>query len=264
MSRRILLAVVAAGLSGCGGYFDQHPANVRPESEAVTAALGRSPQVAVAEAPVTTPTQMPATSSAPAAVEEKTLAPPPAIAESPRTPSPGPSPQPVIAAEAPRPVPVSPPLPPEEAIPPTLPAPAPPVQPAPVEQQVPVAPAIAEPPPAIRQAIPEPSAASPVEQSAPVPAAVAQAAPPPETNIAPPPMPSAPAVLPNAQPVVTATAAQAAVMPPQPAAEIRCRAVAKQRAADTAASGLDRDTQKIVRDGTYANCMSWLATHPSQ
>ncbi|HTT84324.1 MAG TPA: hypothetical protein VMF67_12660 [Rhizomicrobium sp.] len=41
-------------------------------------------------------------------------------------------------------------------------------------------------------------------------------------------------------------------------------AVAKQRAEDTAASGMDRDTQKIVRDGTYANCMAWQSAHPSQ
>ncbi|HEX4157743.1 MAG TPA: hypothetical protein VHY79_04650 [Rhizomicrobium sp.] len=51
---------------------------------------------------------------------------------------------------------------------------------------------------------------------------------------------------------------------PQPVAVAHCLAVAKQRAEDAAASGLDRDTQKIVNDGTYANCMRWEAAHPSR
>jgi hypothetical protein len=48
----------------------------------------------------------------------------------------------------------------------------------------------------------------------------------------------------------------------QPAAQTHCLAVAKQRAEDTAANGLDRNTQKVVHDGTYANCMTWQAAHP--
>jgi len=39
--------------------------------------------------------------------------------------------------------------------------------------------------------------------------------------------------------------------------------VARQRAEDAAASGLDRETQDIVRSGTYANCRAWEAAHPA-
>jgi hypothetical protein len=48
-----------------------------------------------------------------------------------------------------------------------------------------------------------------------------------------------------------------------PSADGHCTAVAKQRAADAGAAGLDEDTQAIVRKGTYADCMAWTAAHPS-
>jgi hypothetical protein len=65
----------------------------------------------------------------------------------------------------------------------------------------------------------------------------------------------------QAQPIESASVAVQLVSA-QPAAETHCLAVAKQRADDAAANGLDRDTQKIVRDGTYAKCMAWQTAHP--
>ena len=57
---------------------------------------------------------------------------------------------------------------------------------------------------------------------------------------------------------------QAAPTPPQQStAQAHCLAVAKQRTDDAAANGLDGDTQKIVHDGTYRNCMNWETAHPS-
>jgi hypothetical protein len=54
-----------------------------------------------------------------------------------------------------------------------------------------------------------------------------------------------------------------ATLPPQQTAQAHCLVVAKHRADDAAANGLDRDTQKIVHDGTYTNCMNWETAHPS-
>jgi hypothetical protein len=65
----------------------------------------------------------------------------------------------------------------------------------------------------------------------------------------------------QAQPVVSAPVAAQSVSA-QPAAESHCLAVAKQRADDAAANGLDKNTRKIVYDGTYANCMTWQTAHP--
>jgi hypothetical protein len=64
-------------------------------------------------------------------------------------------------------------------------------------------------------------------------------------------------------PAVTAAAiAQASSIPAQQAAQTHCLAVAKQRAEDAAANGLDGPTQKVVRDGSYTDCMNWQAAHP--
>jgi len=64
--------------------------------------------------------------------------------------------------------------------------------------------------------------------------------------------PPAPAAMP--------AAAVAAPLPPSP--DMHCQAVARQHAEDAAASGLDEETQEIVRRGTYANCMAWDVAHP--
>ncbi|MGH6877203.1 MAG: hypothetical protein ACREHV_07460, partial [Rhizomicrobium sp.] len=79
MLKHVAVAALALALSGCGGYFDQHPANVRPENEAAAAVLGYPPSVDVAEsrssavAPVL-PASRPAAVVAP--VSAKSEAPP--------------------------------------------------------------------------------------------------------------------------------------------------------------------------------------------
>ncbi|HEX3430663.1 MAG TPA: hypothetical protein VHT03_07235 [Rhizomicrobium sp.] len=55
------------------------------------------------------------------------------------------------------------------------------------------------------------------------------------------------------------TSAPAAV----PAGDAHCTAIARQRAEDTAAAGLDRETQEIVRRGAYADCLAWSTAHPA-
>ena len=146
MSKRVLLAAAAVALSGCGGYFDQHPANVRPEGEAVVAALKAPNHIVVAQARIpaaeTEQTTTPVAPSLP--VQESTLAPP----------KPAPEPPPPMAAPPPKPVEQSepaqpavaevappPPVPLYEAPAPTVVRPAPP--PAPVAPPPPVAPSVA-------------------------------------------------------------------------------------------------------------------------
>jgi hypothetical protein len=63
-------------------------------------------------------------------------------------------------------------------------------------------------------------------------------------------------------PAVTTTITQAPSALSQ-LAQTHCLAVAKQRADDAAANGLDRDTQRVVHDGTYSRCMTWQAAHPA-
>src|SRR5438552_2060006 len=43
MRKVLVLAGVALVLAGCGEYFDRHPANIRPESEAAAAVLAYRP-----------------------------------------------------------------------------------------------------------------------------------------------------------------------------------------------------------------------------
>ena len=40
-----------------------------------------------------------------------------------------------------------------------------------------------------------------------------------------------------------------------------CSEAARQRAEDAADQGFDDDTQKVVFDGTFANCAAWRARH---
>jgi len=65
----------------------------------------------------------------------------------------------------------------------------------------------------------------------------------------------------SAPAIAQAPLAPVVAAPPQSAADSHCHSVAKARADDAAANGLDADTQRIVRDGTYANCMAWAASH---
>jgi hypothetical protein len=96
-----------------------------------------------------------------------------------------------------------------------------------------------------------PSLSSPpvavVVSSRPEPPAVARAAP----------ISSSPVVTSPPEPPAVALAA-----PVPPVSNARCEAVARQRTEDAAASGLDRETQEIVRRGAYADCAAWDAAHP--
>src|SRR5579862_1823734 len=56
MRKKIAVLGVALLLSDCAGYFDQHPANVRPESEALATVLARQqPPTRVAETVLPSP-----------------------------------------------------------------------------------------------------------------------------------------------------------------------------------------------------------------
>jgi hypothetical protein len=70
---------------------------------------------------------------------------------------------------------------------------------------------------------------------------------------------------PSAMPTQTVSAPVAensdAPAPPQTAVEAQCRAVAHQRAEDGAMNGFDEDTQKVIEDGTFRDCMTWTPTH---
>jgi hypothetical protein len=192
--------LLALALAGCGGYFDQHPANVRPEGEAVAAILG-----APAHTPVVQPEVVPLAPPAPPAPAEQNI---PAA--------------PVVRASAPPPAPVEPP-----SVPPSAPMiVAAPENPSPSAPPMPMP----EPPP----------------QTEPAPAVVVSNPPPPPSQTA------------EAQPAITPAAPN-----PVSAPDSHCAAVAKQRADDAAAGGSDSDTQTIVRDGTYKDCMAWQAAHPS-
>lgn len=45
------------------------------------------------------------------------------------------------------------------------------------------------------------------------------------------------------------------------ATDARCKALAQQRSDDADANGLDEDLQKTIYSGTYAECVSYAATH---
>jgi hypothetical protein len=233
MRREFVLVGAALLLCGCGGYLDQHPANVRPESEAVAAVFASQRPVASAQSGPVTPS--PGAATAPG-IAETVL--PPAVPAAPQravapirnTPSEPPSgvtqtlPRKSAAAVAVSPGSTARPAP---AIPP-------------VPEAVPFTPAET---PAAAAAESEPA---PTTAARPAPPAVAMA---PVSDTPPVPVASPP---PPAPPIT-----------PSPAApDAHCKAVARQRADDAAASGLDRETQEIVRHGTYANCLAWDAAHP--
>ncbi|HEY1708055.1 MAG TPA: hypothetical protein VGG10_07305 [Rhizomicrobium sp.] len=129
---------------------------------------------------------------------------------------------------------------------------------------------------------PQPAApAVPVAQPAPVQSAPLP--PPPQVYREPPPRPPPPperrvsAPVETAQTTTTTTVVETQKpMPPQtvyapvaetppvapPAAvEAQCRAIAAQRAEDGALNGYDEDTQKVIEDGTFRDCMTWTPTH---
>ncbi|HEX9159588.1 MAG TPA: hypothetical protein VF835_05115 [Rhizomicrobium sp.] len=129
------------------------------------------------------------------------------------------------------------------------------VQPAPV---VAVQPVTETPPAHVAPSPPQVVAAQPVTAT-------------PPAYVAPPPPPQVMAVQPVTAPPPPAPAiamqiaspqTPAAVPLPPPAPDAHCEAVARQRADDAAANGLDRETQEVVRQGTYANCLAWDSQHP--
>ena len=89
-----------------------------------------------------------------------------------------------------------------------------------------------------------PSSPSPAATPAATPAAPVAAAP--------------PAATPSRTEVAAVTAKDAGIHDTRNA---HCQSVAQARADDASANGVDRDLQKAVYDGTYANCVAWATTH---
>lgn len=243
MRKKEITLGAAILLSACNsGYFDQHPANVRPESEAVAVVLARQQPRAVAESG-------PVTSAPSARVAEGVL--PPAtpggrvsspMRSMPSPPSP-PMPPPMSGTTTAVTLPKTASVPSAETVRPVMVQAEPPP---PTAQQPPPAPSTIESQPVPDQAAPNPS--------------------PPSQAASPPPSQAAPAVAMQAVPQTPAAPDLAASPPaaqPVPAApHARCEAVAAQRAADAAANGLDRETQEIVRRGAFTDCVAWDTLHP--
>ncbi len=240
MPRTLAIAMLALTLAGCG-YFAEHPANVRPESEAVATVLGTPPPPNAQASPQeTAEIRAPAVATA---RPPQPVTPPPAAA------------------------------PPQPAAPVVAPPPPPPPPPAVVAARAPIAPAQ----PVTQEAIPQ------LPQTAPAAADVAPPPPPaPAIAVAPPETPPASAAVPENAPapavtetqttqtrvlVVRSAAAPVVAATPEtpaaiPSAAEHCESVAKQRAADAGAAGMDDDMQAVVRKGTYADCIAWDTTHP--
>lgn len=300
MGKELIVFGVALLLSGCGGYFDQHPPNVRPEADAVATVLARQrPVVSAQSGPVTTsrgaatrPQVVENVAASPSASLQVHSAPPPqptpAVAMQPvpqtaRLLAPAPAPQRLLPPASSR-TPEGPPAAPKKA--PTNPVPAVPAfstppanagiaRPAPVvtpAETAAVAPIVAPSRPRLQA---EPA---PLPQTAPMAAKIHDQSVP-EENTENPSAPvevhsrvtvqPAPAVV--MQPVPETLPVPAASPPPvAPAAALapsvpdaRCEAVAKQRADDAGANGLDRETQEIVRRGAYVDCLAWYREHPA-
>lgn len=63
--------------------------------------------------------------------------------------------------------------------------------------------------------------------------------------------------------VVSAASSTEQPASPVIAPDVRCTALAKQRAIDSAYEGEDPDTQRSVFDRSYSDCMAWDAKHRS-
>jgi hypothetical protein len=286
MTSRIAIAAATLALTGCGvqEYLDRHPANIRPEPEAVAAAL-RLPQNmqamnASANAnqspkPVPSPSAAgsPATPIAPRpsndVPENHMTATPPTVRTAPSTSPPANTPgeiassrsfasaSPAVSATKPQAQPVQP------------------INRPVIESHSGAAASLSEPAsvssgmafsspaaPATTVALPgEPDAKTVGVGSTPLSDDALSSARSPElspsrvsemhasgvaqTEDQSPPalgqaqLPSATSAIPNAH----------------------CTSVAQVRADDAAAAGQDREIQRVVRDGTYANCVTWQAAH---
>jgi hypothetical protein len=248
MTFRLAIAATLLALTGCGvpEYFDQHPANVRPEPEAVAAALHLPQNVQASSAPRAANPASEAEPVTPPAAElaapglaasriqspDRLSAPPPTAA--PSNIAPANPPAEIVASRPLREIPPSSTSAPAEPAARTVELPAPRVE---SVSQPAVAPNIGVPPATLPDGAQsstsgfEPSRPEVREMGA---SGVAQI----ETA-------SSPA--PQAMPTTVRNA--------------HCQSVANIRADDAAAAGQDREIQQIVREGTYANCVAWQAAH---
>ena len=322
MGKELVVLGTTLLLSGCGGYFDRHPANVRPESEAVATVLAHQrPAVSALSGPVT------AAPAPPAQVTQSELPTPAALA-----------PKRVVASTSGVPSELRPATPvrmePAQSVATVAVSPGAPVgrgrgpsatglpAPAPLAPKRVVAPSSSTPPelpsvtrkkmepansvaavavlpgtPGRTGRVPTASIVTPVPQTAPVtqiePSRVS--APQSEPGLMTAPQPFPPVAAMQSQPVSEEPEAPvpsrvyspplsqpapvvakhpvpetAPIVAPAPlaasstfASDTHCEAVARQRADDAAASGLDRDTQEIVLRGAFADCVAWDRAHPA-
>lgn len=286
MTSRIAIAAATLALTGCGvqEYFDRHPANIRPEPEAVAAAL-RLPQNMQAMNASANANQSPKPVPAPSAAgspatpiaprpsndvpENHMTATPPTVRTAPSTSPPANTPgeiassrpfasaSPAVSATKPRVQPVQP-----------INRPA-------IESHPGAAASLSVPTgsssgmafssptvPATAAALPGEAEAKVVGVgSTPLPDDARSSAASPELSPSKIPETHASGV---AQTEVESPPAlgQVQLSPATPAiANAHCTSVAQIRADDAAAAGQDREIQQVVRDGTYANCVTWQAAH---
>lgn len=291
MIRRFLIASAALALTGCGvpEYFDQHPANVRPESEAVAAALhqqqygqaiasGTASASAQARTAIVPAKPLRATSPLPPAVEglaESGSSAPKNSAQvsgSASLPANAPGGSAVVnsstlerAAAIPAPTNSAHPIKGEAAN--TEPR-APVLFSAPNERPLPNSQTSASPKIPADQAetdkfeTPSRAATIPdqraISQTLPDVAgnmsAVSSVPAPNKDAVGVSPGLSAETLPPSAEPVRSAPRANSV-------SSAHCQSVARTRADDAAAAGQDSETQRMVREGTYANCVAWEVAH---
>lgn len=326
MGKELVVLGATLLLSGCGGYFDQHPANVRPESEAVATVLAHQrPAVSALSGPVTAAPAPPAQVTQSELPTPAALAPKDVVASSSGVPSElrpatpvrmepaqsvatvAVSPSPAAgtgrgpsATRLPAPAPLAPKrvVVPSSGTPPELPSVTrKKMEPANSVAAVAVLPGT----PGGTGRVPSASIVTPVPQTAPVtqiepsrvsapqsepalmtapqpfpPVAAMQSQPVSEEPEATPPVPSRVYSPPLSQPAPVVVKHPVPETPPAPivapaplaasstfASDTHCEAVARQRADDAAASGLDRDTQEIVLRGAFADCVAWDRAHPA-
>jgi hypothetical protein len=248
MTIRLATAATLLALTGCGvpEYFDQHPANVRPEPEAVAAALHLPQDVQANNAPRAA---NPASEAEPVSPPAPELAAPGLAAsriQSPdrlSAPPPAAAPSNIARANAPAEIAASRAL--RKTPPSSISAPA---EPAARTVELPPPRVEAVSPPAIAPNIGVPSSTLPdgalsstsaPEQSRPEVR---------EMGVS------------GAAQIETESSPASSAMP----ATVRnahCQSVANIRADDVAAAGQDHDIQQVVREGTYANCVAWQAAH---
>ena len=247
MTIRLATAAILLALTGCGvpEYFDQHPANVRPEPEAVAAALHFSQNVQASNVPAAAnpagaePVSPPTPQLAAPGVAASRIRPPDRLSAPPPTAAPLPiapanAPAEIAASRASREIPPSSTLAPAEPVARTVESPTPRVE---AVSQPAVAPNIGVPPPTLPDgALSSPTSPEPSRQAVR------------EMGVS------------GAAQIETESSPAPSAMPTT-ARNAHCQSVANTRADDVAAAGQDREIQRVVREGTYANCVAWQAAH---